>query len=299
MPSRPVSLVILALWLAALGWLFVREVRPKLGADEPPPFTIDLADEVRAQPTLSWIASLNGQDAYHVKTRIEYVEPTDTYELHADYAPWAFRRMGANASPLPFKSFNSTFHIGRRGDRDWELRKLTVDATLVLDQREEPITANVRLEGLVSNGQFRARLEAKTSDGRELEWNLDPVPTSGRGSVYLPLHPVGKITGLQPGQKWTVPLVDADALARALGQSGAERVLQARVLDEPAMLHWENKDHLCLVIDYQGEDFRGKTWVRQEDGLVLRQEAVLGENHWELNREKQVGASKGTGFPPK
>src|SRR5262249_30863574 len=71
MPSRRLSVAIVALWLAALGWLFSREVLPKLRTGEPPPFAIELVDEVKAVPRqTNWIIRRNGQEAYRAKTRV-------------------------------------------------------------------------------------------------------------------------------------------------------------------------------------------------------------------------------------
>lgn len=50
MPSRWVCLLILASWLASMGWLFHQDIWPWLQPDIPPPFTIDLVDEARQQP---------------------------------------------------------------------------------------------------------------------------------------------------------------------------------------------------------------------------------------------------------
>ena len=41
----------------------------------------------------------------------------------------------------------------------------------------------------------------------------------------------------------------------------------------------------CLVIDYEGDDFVGSTWVECERGLVMCQETTLGGEHWLMYRE--------------
>ena len=47
MPARPLLLAILFFWVATTGWLFYKELWPHLRSGQPPPYTIDLADEAR------------------------------------------------------------------------------------------------------------------------------------------------------------------------------------------------------------------------------------------------------------
>src|SRR5207253_2067046 len=54
MPPRWMTWAIVAFWLATTTWLVVREVAPRWRAGEPPPYTIDLTDEVSRQD-IHWI----------------------------------------------------------------------------------------------------------------------------------------------------------------------------------------------------------------------------------------------------
>jgi hypothetical protein len=286
MPSRPVSLAIVALWLAALGWLFAREIWPKLHNDGAPPFTFELADEVHTHPIVPWTVTLNGRETYRARNWIEYVEADDAFDLHAEFLPWAFAGSVDKSKPPPFKDLVSHYRYGRRKDRDWELRTFSVQTTMHLGFRGEPPEVNLSLEGTVRDGQLDVHLQASSLAGHHLEWDLSSVPVPSNGRVFDPLNPALKMPSLKAGQSWSVPLIDVNGLSRALGQTGSEPTLNARVLDESPVLRWENKDGPCWIIEYEGKGIRGKTWVRQEDGLVLRQEAITGDNHWTLNRDK-------------
>ena len=55
------------------------------------------------------------------------------------------------------------------------------------------------------------------------------------------------------------------------GQAGLS-ILQVQVLPETQSLSWKGREVACLVIDYQGENLTARTWVRENDGMVLRQE---------------------------
>jgi hypothetical protein len=79
-------------------------------------------------------------------------------------------------------------------------------------------------------------------------------------------------------------------VAQALGGQaaalpGAPTVLQARVLTELQPMDWNGESHLCLIIEYRGEEHTARTWVRQSDGLVLRQEATAHGETLVLQRE--------------
>src|SRR5947209_1407583 len=47
MPPRSVTLGILVFWVATAAWLVHRDILPRWRTDEPPPFAIGVADEVR------------------------------------------------------------------------------------------------------------------------------------------------------------------------------------------------------------------------------------------------------------
>jgi hypothetical protein len=65
--------------------------------------------------------------------------------------------------------------------------------------------------------------------------------------------------------------------------------LDARVLPDPQVMEWDGADHLCHVIEYRGDvrgdEFVARTWVRQTDGAVLRQQADAHGDTLVLQRE--------------
>src|SRR3954470_12018028 len=84
MPPRWLSLAIISFWLSTTGWLVYHDVWPYLRSDQPPPFSVDLIDEVQARrpPTL-WTVRLNGERVFQGRTRIEHPAP-EVFELHAE-----------------------------------------------------------------------------------------------------------------------------------------------------------------------------------------------------------------------
>lgn len=280
MPPRYLSLAIVAFWLATMGWLVYRDLWPRLRSGAPPAFAIDLVDEAQqfAQPT-RWSVhrkdSLTGREQRlgRLRTWVEYRAADDTFALQSEMTNVRLA-LGFEVARLA-----STYRV----DRDGRLRAL--EAVLIGDLGGTKLL-EARLEGQVRDQQFHATFRSDPGVLDQVlgksELVLRPVPVSASGSVLNPLHPVNRVAGLRPGMAWRLPLVDplSDALAATFpGAAPGPRFLDAQVRAEPRPLTWNNQEVACLVIDYhQGGDTSARTWVRQRDGLVLRQEAhVKGE----------------------
>jgi hypothetical protein len=118
---------------------------------------------------------------------------------------------------------------------------------------------------------------------------LEPVPVARTGSILNPLHPVNRIKGLRPGQTWRMPLLDPLDKARGgweklLGKNDTT-FLNARVLPQPQLLPDSPRPIPCLVIEYDDEDIKPRTWVQLQSGLVLRQEATQFGKRLVLQRD--------------
>ena len=67
MPSRPHTLLIVAFWVATMSWLGYRDLRPILLPGQPPPYTIDLADEAQAH-VVRWQVYQHGRPKGYATT---------------------------------------------------------------------------------------------------------------------------------------------------------------------------------------------------------------------------------------
>lgn len=274
MPPRFLSLTILAFWLATMGWLVYRDLWPWVQPGDPPPYTIDLADEARqfGLPTRWGVYRLTDKEERlgRLRTWVEYRASDDTFALHSE-----MERVRLALS----------FEIGRlasfyRVDREGRLQELQAHFTVSLGGRE---VTQGSLEGQVHEQQFHA-----TGRVGPHEFPLQPVPVSASGSMLNPLHPVNRIAGLRPGQAWRMPLIDplTDALAATLPVGAAPTYLDARVLTQTEELPWSGRAVTCLVVEYHhGSERVARTWCRAGDGLVLRQEASLKGELLRLQRE--------------
>jgi hypothetical protein len=278
MPARHHIIAIVAFWLATMGWLFHKSLRPLFSSAQPPPFAIDLADEVQAR-SVYWTVFKNGQDAGTATSWVRPQEKEGTYEVAGVFRLWRdFKKRGTQP---PDQSVESMYRVTREG----ELRAIDAVVTVIPDKDHE---VRARIYGEVKDGRFTPRVEI-TSSAFNLERQMAPVEVNARGSVLNPLQPVNRLPGVRKGQRWRMPLVDplAEVLGKAAEGAGfgrkssIVRFLDAEVLPDSKALQRvpSRPSEMCLVIEYTGDGITARTWVRERDGIVLRQEITQdGEN---------------------
>jgi hypothetical protein len=285
MPSRVIAVLIVGLWLATLSWWLVREVLPGLDPGEPPPFAIDLADQFRTHGLpVDW--TINQDDQPVGLARI-LVRPSanDTYFLDGTIT------YTAEIGPLLRARIyvKNSYHV----TTDGQLLDLRTDITI-----EVPPMAELPMDHAAKKANvIKGHMEGRVSDqrlpptgyidvnGARYALPRQTVELSRHAHVINPLQPVNRIRGLRPGQKWRQATFDpvAAALAASVPAGLAtyqQRWLKAEVQPEPQSLPWDSQTVSCLVIHYQGEELEARTWVRADDGLVLRQEVNSGTGGW-------------------
>lgn len=301
MPSRWLSAAIVAFWLSTTGWLLYQEIWPLLQADQSPPFTIALEDEVHTQQThIRWDVLYNDRLYMHAETWVAYNPADDTFSLNAQVRPRQDLRTADDASGDPFgglvqiRRLLSVYRVARNGD----LRAVSFDFAAEANFHGLALPFEGSFTGQVRDGALRSHLRAESVlfAGKDLDTDLEPVAVSSHGSVLSPLHPLNRIKGLRPGRTWRLPLVDPLSKAFAALQQkylpgltpddgDREIVLTAQVLPRTQTLTWNNSPAECFIIDYQGDDVTAQTWVQVGTNFVLRQES---EHHGErlvLQRE--------------
>ena len=277
MPSRFFTGFILLFWAVSSGWFFYAEFWPQLRGGDPPPFTIDLADEARKlSPSIEWEIIRGGEKIGRVTTNIHYREDDDSFELSGTVHDLNLGK----ASLVRVVLMTNHYRVTREG----QLLAVGAEANLRLFGGEVKAT----LEGQRVGNSFHVTLRLDSPLGKR-ELVLEPVPMSARGSALNPLHPVDRIRGLSLGMTWRIALVDPvrDALANLIpGMQAGPSYLQARVLPQFGTLEWAGQEETCYVIQYSGESVEARTWVRVTDGAVLRQEARLNDDELILERVK-------------
>jgi hypothetical protein len=261
MPPRSVTLAIVAFWLATTGWLVYREVLPAFRTDEPPPFIIDLADEVSAH-TINWEALQDGRVFGTAHTKV-VPGKSRTFILTSKFKPENLRIL-----TIGVKQVESSYAVTREGD----LRELEARVEVFAG----PDRIKLGIGGRVENGMFTPEIRFEGMDLKDAPLpKLEPVPVSGHGSVLNPLHPLNRLKGLHEGQHWVQPVIDPLVVAvySLLKRQPPLRRLHAEV--GTGVLAWKGSDVACWLIEYSepGQKASARTWVRRSDGLVLRQEA--------------------------
>ena len=277
MPSRFFTGFILLFWAVSSGWFFYAEFWPRLRGGDPPPFTIDLADEARKlSPSIEWEIIRRGEKIGRITTNILYREDDDSFELSGTVHDLDLGK----ASAVRVAQMTNRYRVTREG----QLLAIGTEATL----RFAIVEIKVNLEGQRVGNSFHTTLRIESPIlNREIV--LEPVPMSGRGSALNPLHPVDRIRGLSLGMTWRIALVDPvrDALANLVpGMQTGPSYLQAEVLPQFGKLEWAGNEETCYVIQYSGESVEARTWVRASDSTVLRQEARLNDDELILERLK-------------
>jgi len=276
------------------GWLVYRDLWPRLQPGEPPPYTIDLADEASAsvQKTF-WTLFRDGVNVGDLQTGVNYRDEDDTFEIPASLK---LRFFSPNLTDRDVK-IESMYRVTREG----ELRELAADGEVRV-----PIFGNIsaHLDGSVKDQMLTQHFQLIAPEGREFRPTLKPVPVSHHGSVFNPFQPVNKVRGLRLGQRWRLPMVDPlfDIVKAAVSSAvpGFELpglpVLEAEVLPTLQVLPSlqlkrpekgppRRSGVSCLVIQYTSDEISARTWVRESDGMVLRQEATQHGDTWILDRD--------------
>ena len=288
MPPRLLILAIVLFWLGSFAWLFYRDLWPRLRSGEPPPFTIDLADEARQHNIrVKWTILRGDTRIGTAETWVDYCKEDDTFEFHNKVEHLNVGGLGLIR--LKVENMTDMYRVARDGS----LREILIDTSVGVDALR--FHAQLHIEGKVDGAWFKPR--AYVEFGRDhYDLELEPVQVSGRGNVTNPLHAVNRITGLRPGRHWQTPMFDPLSVSlRAMAQKDPalqfllEKIpegtmLQAEVLRETPQLRYDNRFYGCLVIEYRSNNMIARTYVRESDGLVLRQAASIWGDQVTLER---------------
>lgn len=281
MPSRPLVVAIVLFWLAAVGYVGRRDVWPRLTATGPPPIAIDLGDEASQLVPVRWQVYRGTQKVGRLTTKMTYLDADDTFRLTHQYTHLTF---DFGKVRVAFPDVTLTTRVTRTGAlREQTMRGKMIVQLVTGGNITTLADAQAAVEGTVTDGVFRGTCDID-SPLLKLKRDLDPTPVPD-GQALSPLQPIGRMGGVRGGQRWVVheinPLRDAmsSLLKGFTGQAGfglpeeKREPFVATVGDRPEPLPWGGGDVMCWIIEYRGGDARVRTWVRADDGRVLRQEA--------------------------
>ncbi len=302
MPSRPVVVFILLFWLAVLGVVVSRDVLPRYFGDAPAAPAFGPEDEL-SQPTVEWTIhrGLPKQTADEpigkMTSRTEYLKADNSFRYENRYRGVKFTQYGME---LHIPTATTTLRI----DRDGRLKEQSLRGTAEVELPRllgagQKLTATVEANGVVRDGFLVGSATLTVPDllSEPSVGTFTPVPVPD-GQVLNPLMPLDRLRDVVPGRHWVVQQVDPlrDALGELLVKGLQEELakrgggkkkpvpvtlpkapeLIARVLTDPVTLDRPGGPVSCWVIEYTAENppILARTYVRRDDGRVLRQEAT-------------------------
>jgi hypothetical protein len=275
MPPRWVTGAVIVFWLATTGWMVYRERQRAHHAGEPPPFFIDLTDEVGAN-VVSWnlfVPQDKKDEKVGLGTSRVHRRADRTFELHSD-----FSFTNATIMKVVFKKVTSMYRVTADGELKGLALSVHLDKVLGLAGNIE-----VHIFGDLEQGLFSPTVEA-TMEGVKIKWpgELPKIKLGEHGSLVNPMHLVSKMKGLSEGQQWTVPGLELDQVLKLQMDIPTWHAEVTK-----ATLLWRDQQESCFRIDYRVPDGKvaASTWVREHDGLVLRKEAEYQGKRFVLERD--------------
>jgi len=274
MPPRWLTAAIVTFWLAMTTWLFWHDVRPRLRARGAPPYTVNLADEARDSGRVDWDVFWNGQTVGHAATAVIYRSKEKEFLLRTivkfDNFRYSFEPLVRIAIMLERMNTEKTVAP------DGQLKELQGEvAGSILDPLGGAHDGRVEWSGMVLNGAFEPHWRLRGAGIEHQDFTTEKVRVPNEYSMLSTLEPWNRLLNLQPDQEWRVTRFDPAlaSLAALAGISPSPDTLDAGVLHDTEELQWDGRPVECLVIEYRGQDGeRDRTWVRKDDGRVLRQE---------------------------
>jgi hypothetical protein len=261
MPPRTITLGIVALWLAALGWTAYRQWWRE---PEPPPL-LDRTDEVGKQ-TARWKVLVKGEVVGHAQTALGRPRRDRLFALRAELSFRDFLFRGETIAEL-----KSTYRATPRG----QLRKLECEVKIGNH------TAEAR--GDLDDAGFRATVNRNFPGGSDSE----QVSADGHLGGFNLLHPFHRLPGLYEGRQWEVMAIDPLTLARQRRLDDPDSgIFAMRATTVPAKVSWDEQTVPCWRVDFRkGDGLYAQVWARLDDGLVLRQQIHCGGVTFDLERE--------------
>jgi hypothetical protein len=288
MPSRVVSLLIILFWLGTTSWFVHRELWPLFFPNDAPPFLIELDDEITSQfsgesrrSDAFWDIQRNEERIGFGESRLRYVKEVDLFEMETRIRELRLKGFVR----VEMSDLISSYRVNRQG----ELRGLRMSGHMTLHVLGMSLSGSMDLVGEVKDGKLIRSGVLDLPGLGKINPKFDVIDAP-RGSFLNPMHPVPKVR-VRPGHRWRMPVMDplTDALEPIL-QSIVEQVrpdqpidwkkllpprpsfMDAEVLQELVTIEYYKEKVPCYVIEFRSEGRIARTYVRESDGAVMRQE---------------------------
>lgn len=256
MPTPSFRLLIVAFWAGMMGWLFQRELLPRLVLGPPPGYRDVVANvdpDEEDSPPVTWKVLAGSKQIGTATTSIKRRDDGVTVLLGSiELSKLPVLGLFETVEQPLTLSAESRFYIGPTG----QLRHFDIQATA------QGVDAPLVVRGRVEKKQLHVTLDW---EGSHREETLAYEP---RGLVMNSFSPVGRMPNLRVGQAWNIPMVNP--------LTGRVDLVRVKVTGRE-LISWGSQLAVAAYVVTQTTGITGaevRTWVR-DDGLVLRQEVPL------------------------
>lgn len=277
MPSRPITVMILLLWLGATAWLVQRDILPALGIGD---ITYEQTLASRAVETPVEWTIYRGDVEVGTVFFVLKPKPDSSYLLESQ-ARVALPIAGMDNTNFELKSAIHVNPLKRLESFDVQLSLLGA-------------RTDARIEGqVVGSRTLRIRGQLLIGDrevmAREVELAVNP------NLMVLDLFgQIDQIPGLRPGKTWRTRFVNPlqAMIGGALSLNESTDFIQHTVVSKEP-LEWNEESVACYKVEHRYRQVATHSWVRMSDGKVLVQEVQFGGTKFRLVAKPPVAQAVG------
>jgi len=282
MANRVFVCAVIVLWLGSMSWLLIDKILPSLHEGEPP-----LAAGFEPGVPVAWKVSWGDREVgYAASMRTPGVLGTTNLENRViledvpllDLVPALMRRVVGDIGSMKFDARTTLEFDSLDNFSKFESRVAINEVSSVLE-----------LDGKV-NGAF---LDVKVKFG---DVHYEPkVPIANQAALSEALFPDAKLPYLYVGRRWSEEIYNPFHTPSAPIETVDVEVTGIETLS------MDGESHRVLRVEFSGppapgvpEDARLQAiaWVRQSDGVVLRQDVLISTSRLRFDRLPEEEAIK-------
>ena len=282
MANRAFVFAVVVLWLGSMSWLMIDKILPSLHEGEPP-----LAAGFEPGVPVAWKVSWGDREVgYAASKRTPGVLGTTNLENRVvledvpllDLVPALMRRVVGDIGSMKFDARTTLEFDSLDNFSKFESRVAINEVSSVLE-----------LDGKV-NGAF---LDVKVKFG---DVHYEPkVPIANQAALSEALFPDAKLPYLYVGRRWSEEIYNPFHAPSAPIETVDVEVTGIETLS------MDGENHRVMRVEFSGppapgvpEDARLQAiaWVRQSDGVVLRQDVLISTSRLRFDRLPEEEAVK-------
>lgn len=282
MANRVFVFAVVVLWLGSMSWLLVDKILPSIKDGEPP-----IAAGYEPNVPVAWKVTWGDrQVGYAASMRTPGVLGTTNLENRVvledvpllDLVPALMRRVVGEIGSMKFDAHTVLEFDSLENFSSFE-------STVAINE----VSSVLELNGKV-NGAF---LDLKVKFG---DMQYEPkVPIANQAALSEALFPDAKLPYLYVGRRWSEEIYNPFH-----APSAPVETIDVEVTGVETLL-FEGENHRVLRVEFSGQPAPGVpedarlqaiAWVRQSDGVVLRQDVLISSSKLRFDRLSEVEAAE-------